>query len=347
MVGGSLVVDGTLNVYGNASSSTLTLSRLALTVSAINLLQDPSALHWTEGTLDITGSGSAFGGTVSVPLAGTLELGPKGVVTDPISIDRGGILQLDANSGSGLLVRTLNTITIGPSTPSGPGGQMIVQPAASTSSRQLAIAAGLTIGGSMNAWLGRIDLANNDMDIQSGSLTTVTNQIAEGYNNGAWNGSEGILSSMAAADTMHLTALGVLQNNQSGAALFTSSHPFDGITPGAGDILIKYTYYGDANLDGKVDASDYTRIDNGYLNDLTGWFNGDFNYDGVINGSDYTLIDNTYNMQAAQLDANIAQLSAAFTSQTSDPASAVPEPLLVWLIGPAIGLVSRHLRKAT
>ena len=60
---------------------------------------------------------------------------------------------------------------------------------------------------------------------------------------------------------------------------------------------MKYTYYGDANLDGKVDASDYSLIDNGYLNHLTGWYNGDFNYDGVINGSDYTLIDNAFNMQ--------------------------------------------------
>ena len=27
------------------------------------------------------------------------------------------------------------------------------------------------------------------------------------------------------------------------------------------DVLVKYTYYGDANLDGKVDGSDYSRID--------------------------------------------------------------------------------------
>ena len=37
------------------------------------------------------------------------------------------------------------------------------------------------------------------------------------------------------------------------------------MTPGAGDVLLKYIYYGDANLDGEVDGSDYSLIDNGYL----------------------------------------------------------------------------------
>ena len=76
---------------------------------------------------------------------------------------------------------------------------------------------------------------------------------------------------------------------------------FDGsATPAPSDILVKYTYFGDANLDGHVDGSDYTLIDNGYNTrttgaPLTGWFNGDFNYDGRVDGSDYTLIDNAFN----------------------------------------------------
>ena len=88
-----------------------------------------------------------------------------------------------------------------------------------------------------------------------------------------------------------------------------------------GDILVKYTYYGDANLDGKVDASDYSRIDNGYLNHLTGWSNGDFNYDGVINGSDYTLIDNAFNMQGASLAAQISPAALAKSKQQAELAS--------------------------
>ncbi len=62
---------------------------------------------------------------------------------------------------------------------------------------------------------------------------------------------------------------------------------------------MKYTYFGDTNLSGSVDANDYLAIDNGFNQNLTGWNNGDFNYDGKINGDDYSLIDNAFNTQAA------------------------------------------------
>ena len=87
-------------------------------------------------------------------------------------------------------------------------------------------------------------------------------------------------------------------------------------------MLAKYTYYGDTNLDGKVDGSDYTLIDNGYLQHLTGWFNGDLNYDGVVNGSDYTLIDIAFNTQAATLAASNANPTAEMFAATNS----VPEP---------------------
>jgi Ca2+-binding RTX toxin-like protein len=55
-----------------------------------------------------------------------------------------------------------------------------------------------------------------------------------------------------------------------------------------------YTYQGDANLSGKVDADDYWRIDGNYASNVTGWSNGDFNYDGQIDGDDYWPIDSAY-----------------------------------------------------
>jgi hypothetical protein len=62
-------------------------------------------------------------------------------------------------------------------------------------------------------------------------------------------------------------------------------------------------------LEEKVDASDYSRIDNAYLTPgTTGWCNGDFDYDGVINGSDCTLIDNASNTQGASMQAPIAPM---------------------------------------
>ncbi len=54
-----------------------------------------------------------------------------------------------------------------------------------------------------------------------------------------------------------------------------------------------------------ANVCDYTRIDIAYLNHLTGWSNGDFNLDGVVDGSDYTLIDNTFNTQGTSLSPTV------------------------------------------
>jgi hypothetical protein len=100
---------------------------------------------------------------------------------------------------------------------------------------------------------------------------------------------------------------------------------FDGQSVTSTDVLVKYTYYGDANLDGKVDGSDYARIDNGYLTHATGWNNGDFNYDGVINGSDYTLIDNAFNIQGAAIpSASVASMMASTAQSVSQPKNKTP-----------------------
>ena len=53
--------------------------------------------------------------------------------------------------------------------------------------------------------------------------------------------------------------------------------------------IVKYSWLGDANLDGQVTGADLDILNNGQQNHLTGWYNGDFNYDGVINADDYAL----------------------------------------------------------
>jgi len=175
----------------------------------------------------------------------------------------------------------------------------------------------------------------------------ISNQLQQGYDaaaGGSWNGTGGIVSSSASTNPSHLTTLGVVQNNQNGSTLFNSTHLYDSTTPGASDILVKYTYYGDANLDGKVDGSDYSLIDNAYLADqsnptaLTGWYNGDFNYDGVVDGSDYTLIDNAFNTQGASL------ATAVSTAEIAGVSSPVPEPACAAMGFGVLSILSRRRR---
>jgi rhamnogalacturonan endolyase len=182
----------------------------------------------------------------------------------------------------------------------------------------------LLILGSLSISSALLDLGGNDLDLSNASgtaLGTTALLLTQGYNLGNWSGTSGIISSKASGDASHLTTLGMIQNNQSGTALYTASKTFDLLVPGVSDILIKYTYFGDANLDGKVDGTDYSRIDNGYLHQLTSWFNGDFNYSQNIDGSDYTLIDNAFNSQSTSL-AEVAA-STALPAIFASPASQI------------------------
>ena len=122
-----------------------------------------------------------------------------------------------------------------------------------------------------------------------------------GRNGGAWNGA-GIITSAASGNR---TTLGIAEI--------------------AGDVVVKFTYAGDANLDGKITIDDYVKIDNGIAAGLAGWSNGDFNYDGKINIDDYTkFIDVNIGAQGAPLG------SASGVQSNPAAASLVSRPALVW-----------------
>ena len=274
-------------------------------------------------------------------------------LTFPLNITATGTL---IKSGTGTLKFAASTSGI--STLNLPGltiatGTVALASNSLNSVRTLLITSALSITG------GSLDLGNNDLDITSAGsagLTNINSYVATGSNGGSWNGSGGINSSAAASNTRHLTALGVILNSvdgtAGGAALYgasTSLGLFDGTSPSNTDVLVKYTYYGDANLDGKVGGSDYSKIDSGYLRHLTGWLNGDFNYDGVINGSDYTLIDNAFNTQGARLSSQLASLNAIPTAQIAVAAetTSVPEPMSMGLTGCfSSALLARRRRRS-
>ncbi len=234
-----------------------------------------------------------------------------------LTVNDNSALVFTASAG-GIAVRHLAALNVNN------GATAIFSAAANHNNRLLLVSNALSIGST-----GRMDLGGNDADVVGGNVNAVQTLISQGFNAGSWTGN-GIRSSLAASTTTHLTALGTLLNNNgsgvgiygSGAALGT----FDGINPAVNDVLIKYTYFGDANLDGQVDGSDYTKIDAGFGH-ATGWLNGDFNYDLKVDGSDYTLIDNSFNTQGVSLAASIAG-TAGSVGTPKGSAIAVPTKLI-------------------
>ena len=205
--------------------------------------------------------GGLLSSNVTVAAGSALNVNVNAGLASSVALASNGTTTFSANSVNGLLIRTLGLISIGP------GGSVILNPAPTSSNRTLLTTGSLTLSGTNNAWTGLVDLANNDMVVHNGNLSNLTNQLEQGFNKGAWNGAGGIVSSTAAGDTSHLTTLGVDQNSSGVNALYST---FDGQSVTTSDVLVKYTYYGDANLDGKVDGSDYSRIDSGYLTHAAG-----------------------------------------------------------------------------
>jgi len=164
----------------------------------------------------------------------------------------------------------------------------------------------------------------------------VTGLLQSGRNGGDWSG-DGIVTSMSAATNGVLTSLGIATAQQSkNLATANTTTTWSGQTVTGSDVLVMYTYGGDANLDGKIDIQDYGRIDLNFPLGVSGWFNGDFNYDGKINILDYGIID-----------FNIAIQGPPFSTGggvTNPLAIAVPEPGSATLLFGFSGFLCRRRR---
>ena len=269
-----------------------------------------------SGTSTFTGTGTKFFEGGSSSLAGPIDPGGTTIVDSSASVTAGAVREA---------ALTIN------------GGQVTISPngsAAGTSRvANLSISAG-----------GRLDLTNNKLIVAGGdvgsfvgsSYTGVTGLIAGGRNGGTdgnWSGS-GIVTSSASGN---LTSLAVATGQQTGRAGGT----FGGISVAAGDVLVMYTYGGDANLDGKINVDDYGRIDFNVPIGTNGWFNGDFNYDGKINVDDYGIIDFNVGIQGAPF----AVTSEIAATPRVASLTAVPEPCAMGLLVLSGGLMLRRRRR--
>ncbi|HYO08826.1 MAG TPA: endonuclease/exonuclease/phosphatase family protein [Tepidisphaeraceae bacterium] len=166
---------------------------------------------------------------------------------------------------------------------------------------------------------GALDLRDNDAIVRNGSpgawdgsgYTGITALVRSGLANAAWSG-KGIGTSQPQPSPGVIMRLGVATAQQVGAAGGT----WNGRAVAAGDVLVAYTYAGDADLDGRIDGDDYFRIDSHVATATPGWFNGDFDYNGRVNGDDYFAIDFNFAGQLARPGGSAAVAGAV----------AIPEP---------------------
>jgi fibronectin-binding autotransporter adhesin len=199
---------GTISGTGSFIKSgvgTLTLTGVDLSTGNISL---------TQGALILAPSAAISATSLSTSGLATLNISCA-LVSVP-TLNSTGTINITPLAGSGIQDRTFGAISLVAAQSTG-NGQINVEQASPHTNRTLLITPSITFGGAPNAWAGQLNLANNDMIVHGASVATLTNLVASGYNasgGGNWNG-QGITSSAAAADTAHLTALGVILNDPS------------------------------------------------------------------------------------------------------------------------------------
>jgi hypothetical protein len=164
-----------------------------------------------------------------------------------------------------------------------------------------------------------LEIGSSTLFIGYGSvdpLSVVQTYIQNGYNAGNWNStataSAGVITSLAAQNNAsHTTGIG-----------YADWADGSGINPVPNTIELKYTLYGDANLDGTVNAIDLQRLLFAY-NTPDVWDQGDFNYDGQVNTTDLQLLLFNFNTSLSNQASSNASVSA-MTVETSSAVSAKP-----------------------
>lgn len=339
--GGSASIHSALNISGGS----LTVPNLTLSTGSIlttdnnislnsNIALGNATANVNSGTLTFAGSvtANASGGrTLTKTGPGSLTIsGTQSYVTGSAITNNAGTLNLNSNANGNVALNANSTTNL--NSPQSLGSLNVAD------SVTTAVAAGgsnaLTLTSLNLNSTGTLDLANNPMTINYASdpLSTIVGYLHSAYNGGAWTGT-GLTSSTAQNQPNHITGIGYSDTGT--------------------QIITKYTYLGDLNLDGKISGDDYALIDQQVakfgLNSSGIWVNGDVNYDGIINASDYLAMDTSLAHQSGPLSpdflaAREAEFGPAYIAQLT---ASVPEPSTISLLGLGAAVLTCRRRRQT
>jgi autotransporter-associated beta strand protein len=277
------------------------------------------AFYNSLGNYTLSGTGSIAGtGVLAKYGTGTATISTVNIYTGGTSVSAGKLIF----AAPGALPNGAVAIT---------GGTLQLAPNVG-----LAQMTSLSISGS-----GMLDVNNNEVILSytgASPVTTIAGYLASGFNNGNWNG-PGIMSTAAQSLTNGLHyGLGYAD----GA---------DGVVAGlsSGQIEIKYTLLGDANLDGVVNGSDFSILAANFGTGATNWDQGNFLYGSSVNGSDFSALAANFGQgdsgAATRISASDLTALDAFALANGLPLPILPEPAslgLVSLCGLALNVRRRR-----
>jgi hypothetical protein len=196
------------------------------------------------------------------------------------------------------------------------GNLVIEAPLTLEAGAQLVLGSGLTrmFDAPSTGAGAKVDVKNTTLTIdyrgRATPAATVRAQLTSGYNNGSWNGS-GISTSAPLSIAGNATGVGWRDD--------TANQ----------QIIVKYTYEGDADLNGQVDVADLGALASAWQT-AGSWSNGDFDYSGLIDVADLGALAS--NWQAGVGSPLGPESLAAALAAVGLPGAAVPEPAAAGLL---------------
>ena len=134
-----------------------------------------------------------------------------------------------------------------------------------------------------------LDLNDNDLIYDygvAGQAAAIGQWIATARNGGGWTGA-GLTS--GTARTNAATALGYLEASDY-KAIYGDAATFAGEPIDSTAVLVRYTLYGDSDLDRGVSINDFNRLSGRFGSTGQSWLDGDYDYDTGVSINDFNLL---------------------------------------------------------
>jgi len=268
------------------------------------------------GTLQATGDLYAYGHKIYLgPGGGTVDT--NGYQVHIATIDPGDFVK----AGAGVLTTpgmVVNALTIN-------AGTLQIDPRSTTGQNNPARMTTLNIASGAS-----LDLNDNDLVVNNGVFSSIRALVLAGYSSTPNATKTGIISTTGQNSGKTILAL---FDNALVSPHLTDWPKGSGQTIATNAVVGKYTYFGDATLDGQVTADDYLVLDaNRNTTPPVGlaWIRGDMTNDGHVTADDYLVLDANRGLGVG------SPLAAA----------AVPEPATAALALGAAGLLAGRRRRS-
>ena len=205
------------------------------------------------------------------------------------------------------------------------GGELRVLPSGVAEATSIVQSLVIPPGATPGVSAARFDLTDNALVVDyahgaASPLPTIEALVREGYGSGAWDGN-GIATSMGTGDQF---GLGYGEASE----LATVPPIFAGADGTA--VLVRFTRYGDANLDAQVNLDDFNRLAANFGSTGAVWAQGDFTYDAIVNLNDFNRLASNFGLGAGPDGVVDPRDWAMLAAAVPEPGPAGPIGLLLW-----------------